>query len=209
MRGAAHLSVLLLTSIIAAGCGGDGDSDTPTAAGPSARTATAEAEPAPLRPRTKAGTKLAYGEPAVVAFAPDQLNDGGKFRFEVTVLKPEKGDPSDLDEIVDIGGRIPEGAVPYYVTVHYKLLGDVDPIAEGFAPDDVVFARNQRGKEEQYLTIEFADFKPCNQTSSLPIQPGVDVESCLVFAPPRGVRLKRVSWRPILDEGRERVFWGR
>ena len=207
MRGAAHLSVLLLTSIIAAGCGGDDDTDTPTAAGTSARTATAKAEPAPLRPPTKAGTKLAYGEPAVVEYAPD--DDGGEFRFELTASKPEKGDPSDLEEIVDIGGRIPEGAVPYYVTVHYKLLGDVEPIAKGLSPDDLVFARDRGGNEESSLTIELAEFKPCNQASSLPMQPGVDVESCVVFAPPRGVRLKQVSWRPMLDEGRERVFWGR
>jgi hypothetical protein len=188
---AAGLSVAILLTLAACGCGGSSSSttgstgsapattssstSTPTrAASTSASTSAATATGA----TTAAGAKLALGAPAVVEYEP-----GGPpkptYRLQLTVLAIKKGSQTELDG-VELE-KSEQGKTPYYVTLRIQNIGSGDAAAEENQPAAAYQATDDRGQQGQELTL-LGNFRPCpNVTQPKRFTHGITYQTCVIY----------------------------
>ncbi|ROR91449.1 hypothetical protein [Nocardioides aurantiacus] len=191
-RPAARLVLpLLALALVAAGCGGGssaGDEPSRASATPSTDLPTGDVEiPEGVTP-TKAGTELAFGETATVAYEP---NTSKSSVLELTVQKVQTGRIGDLSAFqLDATTR---RTTPYYVTVRVENVGSGD-LGGAAVP---LFAVD--GADSLIQPSSFtSEFDRCPSTP-LPAKfgEGASTSGCLVYLVPDRGELTAVSFRPL------------
>jgi hypothetical protein len=189
----ATLRLAALTTAAAlglSGCSSGGEPSTPTAGSPSpASRSTNPAVPVPSGVElTAPGTRLAYGDPATVAF--------GTTRARGTVLRlvvrgVQRGRLSDFGGFI-LDSAYKRTAAYYYATVSVRNIGDRD--LEGAA----VPLRGVDAADTLLPAVRFTTrFARCPSVP-LPARfpPGASFDTCLVYLSPNRSALSAISYRP-------------
>ena len=183
---------LVALALVTAGCGGSGGDDepSPAAASPSTDLPTGDVEiPSGVTP-TKAGTELAFGEKATVAYEP---NTSKSSVLDLTVQEVQAGRIADLAAFqLD---ATTTRSTPYYVSVRVENVGTGD-LGGAAVP---LFAVDSEDSLVQPSTFTSA-FDRCPSTP-LPDEfgKGKKTSGCLVYLVPDGGELTAVSFRPLQD----------
>ncbi len=183
---------LVALALVTAGCGGSGADDEPSraAASPSTDLPTGDVEiPSGVTP-TKAGTELAFGEKATVAYEP---NTSKSSVLDLTVQEVQAGRIADLSAFqLDAATR---RSTPYYVTVRVENVGTGD-LGGAAVP---LFAVDGDDRLIQPSTFTSA-FDRCPSTP-LPEKFAADATTtgCLVYLLPDRGELTAVSFRPLQE----------
>jgi hypothetical protein len=197
---------MILATLALGACGGDDDEDD---GGGAATTATAQAETTPTEEAppsdgelTEAGSKLDFGEAAVVDYSPSGAG-GDEVKVAVTPLEVEEGDPDDLEGI-DISDA-PDDAVPHYLKVRVENV-DEEEIAGG-NPARFLDAYDNQGEEQSEITFLLGEFEPCPDDAPDPIEAGSDFETCLTYLLPPGESIERLEWIILSGSGGDPIVW--
>ncbi|KQT89273.1 hypothetical protein ASG49_15940 [Marmoricola sp. Leaf446] len=182
---------LLALALVAAGCGGGseaGDEPSQAAATPSTDLPTGDVDiPEGVTP-TKAGTELAFGETATVAYEPNTTKASV---LELTVAEVQAGRIADLAAFqLDAATK---RSTPYYVTVRVENVGTGD-LGGAAVP---LFAVD--GADTLIQPSSFtSDFDRC-PSEPLPEKfgEGARTTGCLVYLVPDRGELTAVSFRPL------------
>lgn len=146
---------------------------------------------------TAQGTNLAFGDPAVVAFEPDQKRST---LLELTVRKAREGSLDDFKQFI-LDDKYEREASYYYVKVTVENVGEGDV---GGAPVPLwgVNAENTLLPAVNFTT----EFKKCASTP-LPKKFGAgdSVSTCLVYLSPDHGSLESLSFRP--DQAFDPIEW--
>jgi hypothetical protein len=191
---ASLIAALLVPGLLLAGCGGEDTkekaSTKPTADLPSGNVKVPEGVTL-----TKAGTELAFGEPAVVAYHPNAQRSSV---LSLTVNSVQTGRITDLAGF-ELGST--KTSTPYYVrvTVQNVGTGDLSRIA---IPIYAVDAKNQLVRPASFST----SFPRCPSTA-LPegFGPGKTYQTCLVYLVEPPGTLVEMSYRPL--QAFEPITW--
>ncbi len=192
-----RLCAALLVSLLAlAGCGGSEEPSEKPAAKPSVDLPTGNVNVPSGITLTKAGTKLAFGESAKVAYEPNA--ERGSV-LELTVKSARQGTIADLSGYV-LDERT-SASTPYYVDVSVKNVGDGD-VGQTPVPLWAVDATNTLIQASSFTN----SFAPCPSTA-LPatFPPNATVDTCLVYLAPDHGTLTAVSFRPL--QAFEPIVW--
>jgi len=157
----------------------ESESDEPTAS----ESESAEASAPASDELTPPGTELALGEQATVT---ESLTDGSLIGLTVTSIEP--GAIEDLAEF-DLDAEERENLTPFYVSVVYENLGEVD-----LGNESVGSLAGYVGAAAYQPTIFFADFERCqNESAPTELPQGASFESCLTYLVEDGP-LDQVGW---------------
>lgn len=200
--------VLLATALTAAGCGGGSDAGEAAkgsgSTSPSASATGGSSSVAAGSRLTRPGTKLAFGQPATVAYLPKQGRRGrpggagkpGKGRrpgtvLQLTVRGARQGRLSDLAGF-NLTGRYQRQAHYYYVPVTVRnagkrRVGRADVPLWGISDDNTLLPAVR-------FTSSF-DRCPSRQLPRA-FAPGDRFRTCLVYLSPDRGSLEGVSYRP-------------
>lgn len=189
-------AALLVSLVVLAGCGGSDEPTEKPAAKPSVDLPTGNVNVPAGVTLTKAGTELAFGEAATVAYEPNA--DRGSV-LELTVKSARQGTIADLSGYV-LDERT-SASTPYYVQVAVKNVGDGD-VGQTPIPLWAVDATNTLIQASSFTN----SFAPCPSTP-LPatFPPNATVDTCLVYLAPDHGKLTAVSFRPL--QAFEPIVW--
>lgn len=193
-----RVGVLVLLALVAGACGGGEQSapeESPEAT-PSVALPTGDVEVPDDVELTPAGTELAFGETASVAY---QVGEGGSV-VELTVLGARAGKVADLSAYqLDEATR---KSRPYYVRVRVANAG-TGQLGGAAVPLFAVDGRNTLVQPSTFTS----PFKRCPSTR-LPARFGADARTttCLVYLLPDKGTLEAVSYRPL--QSFEPITWG-
>jgi hypothetical protein len=146
---------------------------------------------------TAQGTDLAFGDPAVVAFEPDQKRST---LLQLTVTGAREGSLDDFKGFI-LDDRYKREANYYYVDVTVENVGEGDV---GGAP---VPLWGVSGDNTLLPPVNFStQFKKCASTP-LPKKfgPGDSLDTCLVYLSPDHGSLEALSFRP--DQAFDPIQW--
>ncbi len=182
------LAALLISLVALAGCGGTETPSEKPAAKPTVDLPTGNVNVPAGITLTKAGTKLAFGEAATVAYEPNA--ERGSV-LELTVKSARQGKITDLSGYV-LDERT-SASTPYYVRVSVKNVGDGD-VGQTPVPLWAVDATNTLIQASSFTN----SFAPCPSTA-LPatFPPNATADTCLVYLAPDHGTLTAVSFRPL------------
>jgi PBP1b-binding outer membrane lipoprotein LpoB len=182
----ALIALLLTPALVLSGCG-TGDDDKPKAE-PSADQPTVTVDVPDDVTLTKAGTTLAFREPALVAYEPNPQ------RGTVLSLSVDSVQAARIGDFAayQLDDRTKKSR-PYYVRVSVKNLGTGD-LSRMAVP---IYAVDQDDTLIQQSTFNNS-FATC---PSLPLPAGFgggkSMQGCLVYFVPNGGTLKAMSYRPL------------
>src|SRR5690348_10115034 len=194
MISSARRSVLVLTSLVVAsglalaGCGG---SATPQAKQTKTPVNTQTEVPVPSGVTLTAfGTELKFGEPATVAYAP---NNTRKTVLQLTVKSAALGTIADLSSYA-LEART-KASTPYYVQVSVKNVGTGD-VGRAPVPLFMVDDRNTLVSASSFTNT----FTKC-PSPALPTAfgPNAEISTCLVFLAPDHGTMTGVSFRAVQE----------
>lgn len=197
------VALATVTGLSLAGCSSAGDqpsadaSVTPTASGSATESPTADVTVPEGVAVTAQGTDLSFGEPAVVAFEPDQKTST---LLEMTVTKAREGSIDDFKGFI-LDDPYKRKANYFYVDVSVKNVGEGDV---GGAP---IPLWGVNGDNTLLPPVNFTtEFKKCASTP-LPkkFQAGDSVDTCLVYLSPDKGTLESLSFRP--DQAFDPIEW--
>jgi len=182
----AFVALLVAPALVLSACGAD--SNQKPAAKPSAAVPSANVDVPEGTTLTKAGTELAFGETATVAYAP---NSKRGTVLQLTVASVRTGKISDLAAYqLDSNSK---KSTPYYASVRVKNVGPGD-LSRIVVP---VYAVDSTNALVQPVSFNNT-FKTCPSTS-LPagFTPGKTVNLCLAYLVLPGRKLVNMSYRPL------------
>ena len=190
----AFIATVLAPALLLSACGAEGNAE--PKAEPSASLPTGNVEVPDGITLSKAGTELAFREPAVVAYEPNPQ------RSSVLSLSV---DSVQLGRIADFASYQPQATIklsrPYYVRVSVKNLGTGD-LSRAAIPVLAVDNRNTLIRPSSFNNT----FARC---PSLPLPAGFvagkSVQGCLVYLVPNGGTVVEMSYRPL--QAFEPITW--
>lgn len=177
-------------------CGGSGGSS-------SASVATSPTQATTVNPAeasaglTPPGTKLAFGQKAIVGWVPPGGSEGpGEhkgYKLQITVESIQKGTIADFKNVKLKAEE--QHSTPYYVKVRMKALGKTAPKAPETTDPDVTFdAIDDRGQDQNNI-IFLGTFARCDDKEPpKPFVNGRSYESCLAYLMPGGGSIQKVQW---------------
>lgn len=197
------VAVVAVAGLTLAGCSsGDDEPSADASASPSESVSATESPTADVSvPEgvavTAQGSDLSFGDPAVVAFEPDQKRST---LLELTVTKAREGSIDDFKGFI-LDDPYKRKANYFYVDVTVKNVGEGDV---GGAP---VPLWGVNGDNTLLPPVNFTtEFKKCASTP-LPkkFEPGDKVDTCLVYLSPDRGTLESLSFRP--DQAFDPIEW--
>jgi hypothetical protein len=201
------VALAVVAGLALAGCSSDGDEPAATASGSASGSAStsASATESPTAdvsvPEgvavTAQGTDLEFGDPAVVAFEPDQKRST---LLQMTVTKARQASIDDFKGFI-LDDDYKRQANYYYVDVSVENVGEGDV---GGAP---VPLWGVNGENTLLPPVNFTtEFKKCASTP-LPkkFKPGASLDTCLVYLSPDKGSLEALSFRP--DQAFDPIEW--
>jgi hypothetical protein len=197
------VAVVAVAGLTLAGCSsGDGEPSADASASASESVSATESPTADVSvPEgvsvTAQGSDLSFGDPAVVAFEPDQKRST---LLELTVTKAREGSIDDFKGFI-LDDPYKRKANYFYVDVTVKNVGEGDV---GGAPVPLWWVN---GENTLLPPVNFTtEFKKCASTP-LPKKfgPGDQVVTCLVYLSPDQGTLESLSFRP--DQAFDPIEW--
>ena len=189
---------VVLMSVLAAGlaaCGSGSSSASPAAAQATAQTtAPAAATDSGSAPAAAAGngltpdgTKLKFGQLAVVGYSYGTGATTGPYQLTVTVRKGSISDLSgfDLDAQTKLG-------VPFYVTEVVKNVGKAAGTVSGWG--GALTVENAAGADIDSITL-LGDFPTCQGNPPDTLAPGKQFTECDVYVAPSGQSVASVAFQ--------------
>jgi hypothetical protein len=189
------MRMLLLTGLVGSALGGCGSSTTSssssssTSAVSSASSGTAAGATTPAPAATggvaAAGTKLAVGKTATVAFDPDYSSDSATQRLQITVQSIVKGSLADFHGITLNAAE--KAATPFYVKVRITNVGSGNVTAHNNDPGNQIQGMDSTGQPQDSVTF-LGEFPRCNDVAApTPMTSGKSFDTCLTFLVPGGI----------------------
>jgi hypothetical protein len=195
LRPAVGVVVLLAAALVLGGCGGTpkAEKTDPT---PSVTTPTQSVEVPAGVTLTDAGTKLAFGQSATVAYQP---NDKRSTVLRLQVTKVTRGTIAELSAYV-LDARTRQ-STPYYVHVKVANLGTGD-VGHTDVPLWVVDNTDTLIHSSSFTN----SFTKCpSKALPTPFAPHATLSTCLVYLVPNHGTLTSVSFRPV--QALEPILW--
>jgi hypothetical protein len=184
----ASVAVLVSSALILSGCGTD--SEKKPSAKPSVDLPTGNVDVPEGVTLTEAGTELAFGETATVAYQPNTKRSSV---LELTVRSVQTGQISDLAAYqLDAASK---RSTPYYARVQVKNVGSGDLSRAAV----VVYAVDTTNSLVQPVSFNNV-FKKCPSTR-LPdgFTQGKSASVCLTYLIPKSRKLVEMSYRPLQE----------
>lgn len=184
----AFIALLVAPALALAGCGADND-EKPSAK-PSVDLPTGNVDVPEGVTLTKAGTELAFGETATVAYQPNTQKSSV---LELTVDSVQTGRISDLAAY----GLKPaeKTSTPYYARVRVKNVGSGDLSGAAL----IVYAVDTTNSLVQPVTFNNVFTKCPSKRLPAGFTTGKSAGVCLTYLIPRGRKLVEMSYRPLQE----------
>ena len=185
---AAFVALLVVPALVLSGCGADNEKK--PSAEPSVDLPTGNVDVPEGVTLTKAGTELAFGEAATVAYQPNTQRSSV---LEITVASVQTGAIADL-AAYQLGTEY-KRSTPYYARVQVKNVGSGDLSRAAL----LVYAVDSTNSLVQPVSFNNV-FKPCPYTR-LPagFTAGKVASVCLTYLIPKDRKLVKMSYRPLQE----------
>jgi hypothetical protein len=196
---ASAMRKVLLAALVGSavtGCGGSSKSSSSGSAAPTSTSSAASASSTTGAGATTsasaaaggvvaAGTKLAVGKTATVAYDPDYASDSAKQRLQITVESIVKGSLADFHGITLNAAE--KAGTPFYVKVRITNVGSGNVTAGNNDPGNQIQGIDSTGQAQDSITF-LGEFPRCNDVAApTPMATGKSFDTCLTFLVPGGI----------------------